>query len=165
MSNKIFRIAENFYRAAYGQHRFLLNYIGIEMTLYKYGSTHLIPPQPPTQYVPLDDNDLTKWRTVLGPSFNAPSLYRPEGTVKVLTKIYSMSQYTEETSDLGDVTAYAYDNKIEKGDMLRTTIGDKIISFKVIDKKTIGFGKHIVYELTLRPEALVNNNVTINNSV
>lgn len=152
MSNKIFHIVENFYRSAYGQHRFLLNHAGIEMTLYKarndYGTNY-----------PSSNRELEDFLSVYGPGFNAETLYSPSGSVKLLTKIYSMSNITEETSELSDVTAYDYSGRIDEGDQLHATIGQKTIKFKVVSKKTIGFSRHIIYELILRPIVVQNVDV------
>lgn len=150
MSNKLFRIIENFYRTAYGQHRFLLNHAGVEFQVYKPNPGGILEyPQP--------SEALDVYGVAYGPGFNATTVYSPVGSVKLLTRLYSMSTITEETSELGDLTAYDYSNMIDLGDQLTTTIGNKIITFKVTTKRTIGFGKHIVYELTLKPIVVQNN--------
>lgn len=152
MSNKIFNIVERFYRSAYGQHKFLLNHAGIEMQLYKPGNIN------ETVY-PASNEEWEKYLRVYGPSFTASALYSPHSSVKILMKIYSISKLTEETSDLGEITAYTYSNEIEKGHELSTTINNKTIRFKVKDKKTIGIGTNIVYELTLSPFPAQDNTI------
>lgn len=152
MSNKIFRVIENFYRSAYGQHRFLLNHIGIEFQLYKPNPENILEYPNPSEILDIYDK-------TYGPGFNMTSIYSPVGSVRLLTKLYSLSNVTEETSELGDVTAYDYSGQVDLGDQLMTTIGNKNLTFKVIAKKAIGFGKHIVYELQLKPIVLLNQDI------
>lgn len=164
MSNKIFRVIENFYRSAYGQHRFLLNHIGVEFQLYKPNPGILNPEKPnPINILeyPSPSEILDIYDKTYGPGFNMTSIYSPVGSVRLLTKLYSLSNITEETSELGDVTAYDYSGQVDLGDQLMTTIGHKNITFKVTTKKAIGFGKHIVYELILKPIVLLNQNVQV----
>ncbi len=151
MANRILKIVERFYRSAYAQHRFLRNYIGLDCTLHKFRYVESVLPNRPS---PTDPNRLQmdRVRELYGPSTNLPSTYSPVSSVKILMPVYSMSKLTEETSDLGDVEAYTFDEQIEKGDYIRTQIHQKIIAFKVIEMKTVGFVKGIIYEVTLRPD-------------
>ena len=146
MSNKLYRLVERFYRSAYGMHRFLENYLGLEMTLY---STKI-----PDHTVPsaqIARQEIEKYRQAYGPGFNATTLYSPVGTVRVMFPIYSVSREYEMTNELGNVRGYTFDNKIDIGDYLTTNIGSKKLGFKVIAKRTIGYSKQIVYVLDLSP--------------
>lgn len=148
MSNKIYELIERFYRSSYGMHRFLENYLGLEMTLYTQGIANRIIPQPnPNEFY-------EKSRKTYGPAFNLQAAYSPTGSVRVMMPIYSISREHELTNELGAVKAYTFEDKIKIGDYLTTTIGSKKLGFKVISKKTIGFSKQIVYALELSPVAV-----------
>ncbi len=131
MANIFHRIIENFYRSAYGQHRFLENVVGFDMQLMRINQG--------------DSNE--KYRDVYGPGAIIPTQYSPVKTTKVVMQIYTISQLTEETSDLGEITFYTYDKDIRIGDVLKTTINNKEVTIVVKSKKTIGFGVNVVYQL------------------
>lgn len=129
-------------------HRFLENYLGLEMTLYTQGIANRIVPQPnPSDFY-------EKSRKTYGPAFNLQAAYSPTGSVRVMMPIYSISREHELTNELGTVKGYTFEDKINIGDYLTTTIGSKKIGFKVIAKRTIGFSKQIVYALDLSPVAV-----------
>lgn len=158
MSNKIYELVERFYRSSYGMHRFLENYLGLEMTVYTHGIANRIIPQP-------NPNDFyKKSRKAYGPAFNLTAAYSPTGTVRVMLPIHSISREHEMTNELGTVKAYTFEDKINIGDYLTTTIDSKKLGFKVISKKTIGYSKQVVYVLELSPVAVSDINKIINST-
>jgi len=132
VANIFHKIVENFYRSAYGQHRFLENVVGFDMQLMRINKG--------------DSNE--KYRDVYGPGAIIPTQYSPVKTTKVVMQLYTISQLTEETSDLGEITFYTYDKDVRIGDVLKTTINNKEITIVIKSKKTIGFGVNVVYQLT-----------------
>lgn len=151
MANRILKIVERFYKSTYAQHRFLRNYIGLDCTLHKFRYVESVLPNRPAPDDPTR-LQLDKMRELYGPATNIVSTYSPVSSVKILMPIYAMSKLSEESSELGDVEAYTFDEQIEKGDYIRTQINKKVIAFKVIEMKTVGFVKGIIYEVTLRPD-------------
>ncbi|MCS7318016.1 MAG: hypothetical protein NZZ41_06920 [Candidatus Dojkabacteria bacterium] len=158
MSNKLYELVERFYRSSYGMHRFLENYLGLEMTVYTHGIANKVVPRP-------NPNDFyEKSRKTYGPAFNLTASYSPTGTARVMMQIYSISREHEMTNELGTVKAYTFENKINIGDYLTTTIDSKKIAFKVISKKVIGYSKQVVYALELSPVAVNEMNKIISNN-
>jgi len=140
VANIFHRIVENFYRSAYGQHRFLENVVGFDMILMRIN----------------EGDSQEKYRQVYGPGAIMPTVYSPVKTTRIIANIYSMSQLTEETSDLGEITFYTYDKDVRIGDILKTTINNKEITLVVKSKRTIGFGVNVVYQLTAMPDIARN---------
>jgi hypothetical protein len=152
------QIVERFYRSAYGTHRFLRNVVGIDAVVYRLKENITVlpqtPPNPLSQWFSMDQEDKDNLRRVYGPAASATINQVPSFSVRLMMPLYTMSKFTEEASELGDVTCYTFDEKLEIGDSIRTTIGDRDIFFHIIKKETIGYSKNIVYRLTMSCKAI-----------
>jgi hypothetical protein len=135
MANYFYRIVENLYRSAYGQHRFYENVLGIDVQVYR-----------------LDRDTYHKYQEAYGRGVVIPTSYSPVKTSRIVANIHTISKLTEETSNLGEVTCYTYDKDIDVGDVLKTTLGEKTVALVVSSIQKIGYFTDIVYELTLKPD-------------
>ncbi len=135
MANYFYRIIENFYRSAYGQHRFYENILGIDVQVYR-----------------LDRDTYHKYQETYGRGVVIPTSYSPVKTSRIVANIHTISKLTEETSNLGEVICYTYDKDIDVGDVLKTTFGEKTVALVVTSIQKIGYFTDIVYELTLKPD-------------